>query len=143
MAKDGTARGGPRPGAGRKPKKSAPLPAPDVEAGELPQVKDYMKDPQAIGGELRAGDVYHATVLWLRERGCEAAVNPQMVEQYAMMVARWIQCETLVSQYGLLAKHPTTGGSMASPFVSMGQAYLKQANNIWYQINQIVRERSA
>ena len=60
--------------------------------------------------------------------------------QYAMSVSRWIQCEEVISEYGFLAKHPTTGSAIASPYVSMSQSYMKQVNQLWYQIFQIVRE---
>ena len=57
-----------------------------------------------------------------------------------MSVSRWIQCEECISDYGFLAKHPTTGNAIASPYVSMSQTYMKQVNQIWYQIFQIVKE---
>lgn len=31
------------------------------------------------------------------------------MRNYAMSVSRWIQCEHAISEYGFLAKHPTTG----------------------------------
>ena len=64
----------------------------------------------------------------------------QLVEQYAVSVSRWIQCEECISEYGFLAKHPTTGNAIASPYVSMSQQYMKQVNQIWYQIYQVVKE---
>ena len=63
-----------------------------------------------------------------------------LVEQYAVSVSRWIQCEECISEYGFLAKHPTTGNAIASPYVSMSQQYMKQVNQIWYQIYQVVKE---
>ena len=45
-----------------------------------------------------------------------------------------------ISEFGFLAKHPTTGAAIASPYVSMSQNYMKQVNNLWYQIFQIVKE---
>ena len=56
-----------------------------------------------------------------------------------MSVARWIQCEEAVSEFGFLAKKPT-GTVMSSPYVTMGREYMKQANAAWYQIFQIVKE---
>ncbi|MBR5163387.1 MAG: terminase, partial [Schwartzia sp.] len=67
-------------------------------------------------------------------------VNPTMLQQYAMSVSRWIQCEEILSEFGFLAKHPTTGAAIASPYVAMSQQYMKQVNQIWYQIYQIVKE---
>ena len=40
----------------------------------------------------------------------------------------------------LSAKHPTTGNAIPSPYVAMSQSFSKQANNLWYQIYQVVRE---
>ena len=126
MAKDGSNRGGARPGAGRKPKaltekisegKTAAVmmePA-ELEGVDVPPVKDFLKSPQKSGRELVAEEVYQETYAWLKARGCEKLVTVQMVEQYAMSVSRWIQCEEIVSSTGFLAKHPTTGAAIASP----------------------------
>ena len=62
------------------------------------------------------------------------------MEQYALSVARWIQCEECISEFGLLAQHPTTGNAIASPYVSMAQNYMKQTNQTWFQIYQVVKE---
>ena len=152
MAKDGTNRGGKRPGAGRK-KKSAiekiesgqdvslifPEPA-ELSGVETPPVKEYLKANQKCGINLSAEEVFDDTFQWLVARGCESLVGQQLIEQYAMSVARYIQCETAISQYGFLAKHPTTGNAMQSPYVAMSQNYMKQANQLWFQIFQIVKE---
>ena len=103
-------------------------------------VKDFLKSPQKSGRELVAEEVYNETYAWLKARGCEKLVTVQMVEQYAMSVSRWIQCEEIVSSTGFLAKHPTTGAAIASPYVSMSQSYMKQTNYCWMQIYQIVKE---
>ena len=153
MAKDGTARGGARPGSGPKRKaltekisagKTAmvcDLPEPsDLEGSEMPPVKEFLKAKQKNGKDLCAEEVYTETWKWLKERGCERWVSVQLIEQYAMSVARWVQCEEAISEYGMLAKHPTTKNAIASPYVSMSQQYMKQVNQIWYQIFQIVKE---
>ena len=57
-------------------------------------------------------------------------------------MARTIQLEQITSEYGFISKHPTTGAAISSPFVSMAQNYLKQANIIWQQIFAIVQENS-
>ena len=104
MAKDGTNRGGARPGAGRPRKaltekiaegKSAEVmmqPA-DIESAETPPVRDFMKELQRDGTKLLADDVYTETYQWLKERSCEKIVSRQLVEQYAMSISRWIHCE--------------------------------------------------
>ena len=154
MAKDGTQRGGARAGAGRKKKalvdkiqegrKTTTLEfaTPDLKGEDMPPVKDYMVATQKNGEKFIASDVYKDTWNWLKERGCENVVNPQLVQQYSMAVARWVQCENAVSEYGFLAKHPTTGAAIASPYVAMSREYLKQVNQCWFQIFQLVKENS-
>lgn len=153
MAKDGTARGGARVGAGRKSKAlvdkisdgklngAMVLPEPsNMEGADVPPVKEYLKTKQKNGKDLCAEDVYKETFEWLRARNCEKLVSSQLIEQYAMSVSRWIQCEECISEFGFLAKHPTTGNAIASPYVAMAQSYMKQVNQAWYQIYQIVKE---
>lgn len=154
MAKDGTARGGYQVGGGRPPKNKktyaeafigiTDLATPDeLEAVDCPPVKDYMKAKQKDGADLKAEEVYKSTYVWLKKRGCDKLVSPQLVEQYAMSVSRWIQCENALSTYGFLAKHPTTGAAIASPYVQMGQCYMKQINATWFQIYQIVKDNGS
>lgn len=153
MAKDGTARGGPRPGQGRPRKALAEkvtegkaasvmvLPElANIDGADVPPIKEYLIARQKSGKDMCAKEVYEDTFRWLKARGCEKLVNTQLIEQYAMSVSRWIQCEEAISEYGFLAKHPTTGNAIASPYVSMSQTYMKQVNQVWYQIYQIVKE---
>ena len=57
-----------------------------------------------------------------------------------MASARWIQCESITSELGFLAKHPTTGAAIQSPYVAIADKYMTQANRLWSEIYQIVRE---
>ena len=106
----------------------------------MPKPKTYMKQKQKNGKDTYALEVYRNTWEWLQERKCLSLVPEPVIEQYAMSVARWIQCEEALSEFGFLAKHPTTGNPIQSPFVSMLQAFMKQANSIWSQIYQVVVE---
>ena len=64
----------------------------------------------------------------------------QLINEYAMSVARWIQAERYVSKYGALAMHPTVKSPITSPYVTMSQNYIKQITNTWYQIYTIVKD---
>ena len=149
---------GPMPGTGGRPPKAlaekigagnpgkrplmvmgAPETA-EFECVDMPAPKDYMKEKQKNGGEFCAEEIYTETWEWLKERGCEKLVKTQLIEQYAMSVSRWIQCEQAISEFGFLAKHPTTQQAIASPFVSMAQNYMKQSNQMWAMLYQIVKE---
>ena len=168
MAKDGTNRGGRRVRAGDKPmsavekiQKGLPIQImnndiPELETAELeavdlpegavlhgadmPKPGDYLSARQKNGMPLGADEIYKETWLWLKKRGCENLVNKRLIESYAQAFARYIQCEDAVSTYGLLGKHPTTGGVMVSPFVQMSQQFQKSANMIWYEIYDIVKQ---
>ena len=159
MAKDGTNRGGVRIGAGRKRKSleekfldgqlDSRIGEPEnVDIKEFtdfepPPPKDYLLAEQKGGGHLLSEQIYRETYRWLKSVGCAALVTRQMVENYSMVMARHIQCEEILSKFGLLAKHPTTGEPTTSPFVKMSVDYMKQASQLWYQIYAVVKENNA
>lgn len=156
-AKDGTNRGGRRVGAGRKPdplsqkalkgtlknEQLAELPiATEIVGNDMPPIKEYLTELQRDGSKLCADEIYRETYVWICELGVKDKVNNLLIEQYAMSVARWVDVERQISRTGYLAKHPTTGQAIGSPFVQMAQSYFKQVTNAWYQIYSLVREHS-
>ena len=154
MAKDGTNRGGARIGAGKKSKSlsdkilDGQFTFPAVDANfdgtfEPPPPKDYLTAEQKDGSELCSKQIYRETYRWLKSVGCEKLVAKQLVENYSMTMARHIQCENILSKFGMLAKHPTTGEPTTSPFVKMSIDYMKQASQLWYQIYSVVKENNA
>lgn len=151
MAKDGTGRGGVRIGAGRKPKTMADkildgkISAPSIKEKsnfKIPTAKSYLDAEQKGGGKTCAKQVYRNTYNWLNSCGCADLVAPQTVENFAQTIARHIQAESAITSTGFLARHPTTGEPMASPYVKISLDYLKAAQQIWYQISQIVKNNS-
>jgi len=167
VAKDGTNRGGRRVRAGDKPQPLADKitagkavkvlevrelhpesmlkaddldDAADLYGEDMPAPSDYLSTRQKDGKPLGADALYIETWKWLKERGCEKFVNPRLIEAYAQAFTRYIQCEEAISTYGFLGKHPTTGGAITSPFVQMSQSFQKQANLIWYEIFDIVKQ---
>ena len=153
MAKDGTNRGGARAGAGRKKKalvdkvvegrtdnlKVLPTPA-DLNGEVMPPIHEFMKAKQRGGKDLCAVAVYENVWKWLNEKGCAALVNPTLLQQYAMSVSRWIQCEEMTSKLGFLGKHPVSNKPIPSPFINIGIQYMNQANRLWNEIFQVVKE---
>ncbi|EHI70245.1 P27 family phage terminase small subunit [Streptococcus ictaluri] len=168
MAKDGTHRGGRRVKAGTKPQSAVDkiqkgrevrvmlnnLPELEItdmtavdlpegvllEGADMPRHGEYLSTKQKDGKPLGADDIYKETWLWLKERKCEKLVNKRLIESYSQAFARYIQCEEAISTYGLLGKHPTTGGVITSPFVQMASQFQKSANLIWYEIYDIVKQ---
>jgi len=117
--------------------------AAELEGESMPPPRDYLAAKQKNGKTTLAVEIYEKTWQWLKERRCVHLIPAQLIEQYAQSVARWIQCEECITEFGFLAKHPTTGNAIPSPYVAMSQSFMKQANNLWYQIYQVVRENCA
>ena len=167
MAKDGTNRGGRRVKAGSKPDsltdkmklgRSAKVFEPldfdidsvfetnnfmdtaDLEGENIPKPSEYLKSRQKDGSLLGADRIFNETWLWLKKRKCDKFVNPRLVESYSQAFARYIQCEEAISKFGFLGKHPTTGAAIANPFVQMSVSFQKQANLLWYEIFDIVKQ---
>ena len=112
----------------------------DLPGSDMPPPNEYLSSKQRDGRPLGADLLYVETWTWLKARGCEKFVNPRLIEAYAQAFARYIQCDEAISNYGLLGKHPTTGGAIASPFVQMSQSFQKQANLLWYEVFEIVKQ---
>lgn len=117
--------------------------AAELEGESMPPPRDYLAAKQKNGKTTLAVEIYEKTWQWLKERRCVHLIPAQLIEQYAQSVARWIKCEECITEFGFLAKHPTTGNAIPSPYVAMSQSFMKQANNLWYQIYQVVRENCA
>jgi hypothetical protein len=167
VAKDGTNRGGRRVRAGDKPhplaekvtrgKAAKILDIPDLQpesildaadlggvvelyGEEMPEPSEYLSARQKDGRPLGADVLFKETWRWLKERSCDKFVNPRLIEAYSQAFTRYIQCEEAISTFGLLGRHPTTGGAIASPFVQMSQSFQKQANLLWYEIFDVVKQ---
>ncbi|MBQ4403312.1 MAG: P27 family phage terminase small subunit [Selenomonadaceae bacterium] len=157
MAKDGTNRGGIRIGAGKKPKSldekilegkadkfvTSVEPKSVEPLKAMPKIKRFMTAKQRNGEKLQTAEIYSEMWNWLVERGCENLIDNHLLEQYAMSVARWRQCEDYISKLGLIGEHPTTGGEIISVYVKMSQDYQRQINQLRYQIYSIVKENSS
>lgn len=154
-------RRGPQPGAGGRPKK--PLAdkimegnpgkrkltvigfedTADLEGQPMPKPSELLSASQKDGKPFGADAIYTETWNWLNERGCAQLVSPQLIEKYAVCTARWRQCEEVTNELGFIARHPATNAPIQSPYVAMASTYLSQANRLWSEIFQIVRENCA
>ena len=147
-------RGGRRPGAGRKPKGVAEkaangnpggrrltvLDIPDIEGMEMPKPDEILSARQKDGTTLKAAQIYEKVWKWLEQLKATAYVSPQVIEQYAMCRARWLQCEEMTNELGFLSRHPTTNKPITSPFINIGINYMNQAARQWDAIMQTIKE---
>lgn len=154
MAKDGTNRGGMRVGAGKKRK---PLEEKILEGKAASDTKNsaissktkikppkkYLTAEQRDGSKLYSRQIYRETCDWVAAHGCEAIVAKQLIENYAQVTARHIQCEEYLSKFGLIGKHPTTGEPISSPFFKMSNDCMKLSSQLWYQIYAAVRDNAS
>lgn len=123
MAKDGTNRGGARIGAGPKKKPlhdkvlagnpgKRPLTVmefndtADLDSQAMPLPREFLKTTQKSGKVTLAVEIYKSTWNWLNERRCAHLIPAQLLEQYAMSVSRWIQCEEAITEFGFLPNTP-------------------------------------
>ena len=147
--------GGKRQGAGRKKKDASTrvlygtagkeeLPAltvhGDLSGTEMPPPNEYLTK-QTRGAENRGKEIYENLWLWLKERDCHLLINSETLQHYALSLARCEQAENAVHDFGFLAKHPTTGQPIESPYVKIAQKYQKQAQGQWAAIEVNIGER--
>lgn len=148
MNSKGTNRGGPRLGAGEKKKNGVPFKVVEPPEAAAEQAKQkpapaWMKRRQLEGrAALTAEEIQRKIDAWLIERAVRQYVPDHLVEMYSMALARYIQTEEEISKTGFLAKHPTTGAPMTSPYVSMSIEYAKQVQANWWQIYQTIRDNT-
>lgn len=107
----------------------------------MPAVKEYMVKQQASGNFLCSKEELEDIADWVDRNGCLKYVPHQLMEQYAMNRARWIDLQDKISQYQYMARKGN-GNPMVSPFYEMLSDEERKANSTFNIINQIVKEHS-
>ena len=99
------------------------------------------KRPQTGNGRTPAKTLVRKNTgrKWLNDRHCAQHVSAELIEHYALSAARLIQCERAISTYGFLAKN-SQGNAITSPYITIAQTYMKQANTLWAMIYSIMKE---
>jgi hypothetical protein len=151
MAKDGTRRGGARPGAGRKKKQPvAPVEAvlqnnvvTEAEREDFPQFDRQLYEAKGEFSLSKAENIYFSVYKFVKENGAENRVPKELVELFAVTFTRWGQAEEQITKAGFTAEHPTTGAPCKSPLVDVSNTYSKQAHNYWYSIWAAVKDSEA
>lgn len=151
MAKDGTRRGGARPGAGRKkkqkpenPEKIIQLSVPTSdERRNFPQFNRLLYDADGKLAVKQAEDVYYSIYQFAKDNGAEKRLPKELAELFAVAYSRWAQAEAKISKEGFLSEHPTTGAPCKSPLIEVANTYSKQAQNYWYSIWTVIKDSDA
>jgi len=109
-----TGHGGARVGSGRKRKALSTAindgttpsrvkqiqyenPVTETPKDLTPEVLDYLKEPQKIGGDLESERIFKELWTWLSERKCEKYFDLQFLQDYAMVCARCVQLERITT----------------------------------------------
>jgi hypothetical protein len=150
--------GGARPDAERKRKsgaareleyrtllkpKAVKLKGAEIEVGECPEphgFNGFMSMATKNASENIAPAIYKEIFAWLKRRGCDGLVQPQLVDQHALSYARYAQAETAIHRFGFLAKHATSGQPVPSPFIEIGESALKRCQSAWQAIYGVIRD---
>lgn len=146
---------GPKPGTGGRPTKALvdkiadgnpgkrPLKVVEFkesEMAQLPKPPDFLTEATRVTEKWpTATEIFERTVNWIEKTGCLKLIPTDYIEEYALCKARWLECEQFNSKLGLLAKHPTTGQPMQSPYVHMATTYLKQSDIAWSKIYEVIK----
>ena len=151
-------KGGKRVGAGRPRKPLAekiiegnpgkrPLYVIDFPEGdavsELPSPPEFLAEAAKGDGNWPSADtIFRSVSVWLERTGCLTLISPELILDYALLKARWLECEAFNAKHGLLARHPISKQPIASPYVRMGIDYLKAADVAWTHIWQVISQNS-
>jgi hypothetical protein len=163
MSKDGTERGGVRPGTGRKKKPLAekilegersdrPLTvlsfADAKELSDIPLSHEFLSSQQLDQmtkklNETMAPQIYQETYKWLNDRKLAQLIKKEMVEAYALHIARWIECEKYVFEYGMFTNDKRSGELKINAFEQNASVHERRASTLWYQIYLIIQQNSS
>ena len=62
-----------------------------------------------------------------------------LINEYALCLARWLQIESALNKYGLIIKGSNDKLKL-SPYVQLSQQYLKQVNEVYSKIENIINK---
>ena len=152
MAKDGTNRGGARPGAGRKKKPLAEKilegnpgkrPLKVVEFYGVPAEgkltpPDFLKiaSKETADNYPTADQIFVQVADWLKITGCAHLVSPTLIEDFSINRRGFFECEYMNKRLGRI-----TGGKR-SPYVDMAVQYAGLMRTAWDRIWNIISQNT-
>lgn len=138
------ASGGFRAGAGR-PRKSATEKIINGNPGrrkiEILEFEEGTELPNRPANWLspKAKEIWQEVYAWLNKIGCTKGILPCNLDEYAHCKSRWFECEQAITTHGFILKDQK-GRAINNPCVAMAQQYLRQTNDVWNKIYQVIRE---
>lgn len=98
---------------------------------------DILNQSQANKEPFKALDIYNELKKDFEDNKYQ--VPNILLNEYAMLVSRWLQAEDALNKYGLLIKG-SNDKLKPSPYVSLSQMYFKQANECYSKIENIINK---
>jgi len=138
------ASGGYRANAGR-PKKSATEKILNGNPGRRTiEILDFedgteLPDKPADWLSSKGKEIWKEVYQWLKNIGCTKGILPCNLDEYAHCKSRWMECEEAITTHGILVKNEK-GKPVQNPCILTAQQYLRQTNEVWAKIYQVVRE---
>src|SRR5665647_296450 len=127
---------------GKRPLQVMEFPDGSDLVGELIAPEYLAEAAKGEGKWPSAEQIFNSVAIWLERTGCLALISPDLLSDYSLLKARWLECESMNVKHGLLARHPVTKQPIASPYVRMGIEYLKAADVAWSRIWAVVSQSS-
>ena len=113
----------------------------DMQGNEMPPPRKYLTADTHSATENRGAEIYASLWDWLKERDCHMLVSNELLQQYSLAVSRFEQVEEAINRFGFLAKHPTTGMPIESPYVKIAKDCQQRVLNIWELIELKIADR--
>jgi len=127
---------------GKRPLQILQFPDGSDLVGELVAPEYLALAARGEGKWPSAEEIFNSVTVWLERTGCLALISPDLISDYSLLKARWLECEAMNAKHGLLARHPVTKQPIASPYVRMGIDYLKAADVAWTRIWEVVSQNN-
>jgi len=98
----------------------------------------YTSDSKDGGPDVT--HLYQDTVEFLKTTGCLHLINPGFIMEYALLKARWFECERVISATNVVVVNAQKNGLKANGAAELGLKYLRQADLCWDKIWAIVTQ---
>lgn len=98
-----------------------------------------VSEQQKDGTTLKTQEIYDEIMKVITKSECQERIPKELIEEYAICTARWIQCEEYSNRLGLIAKSTISQKPLISPYVNAGIIYLNQSIKLRNEINTLIQ----
>lgn len=99
-----------------------------------------VSEQQKDGTTLKTQEIYDEIMKVITKSECQERIPKELIEEYAICTARWIQCEEYSNRLGLIAKSTISQKPLISPYVNASMIYLNQSIKLRQEINNLIQK---